>query len=282
MIKHILAASRPRTLVAAIIPPVVAHGLLINLYDKTNYLYLTLCLAASLCIQLATNFYNDAVDAIKGADVERVGPRRVSSAGDVSIKTTMMWGHIAIALASILGVFLFLRGGPVVLVLGVLSLYLSYGYTGGPLPLAYKGLGEIFVFLFFGLFAVCGSFYIYSLELPPIVFLVASQVGLLSTSLIMINNLRDRKTDKTVGKLTMATRLPLGVYVGSLYATLILPYLGLIKLNTWAPLIALPILIKVLKIVRYNKDGAHLNEALKFAGIHLLLFGLALFGNLVL
>ena len=125
MIKHILAASRPKTLVAAIIPPVVAHGLLINLYDKTNYLYLTLCLAASLCIQLATNFYNDAVDAIKGADVERVGPRRVSSAGDVSIKTTMMWGHIAIALASILGVFLFLRGGPVVLVLGVLSLYLT-------------------------------------------------------------------------------------------------------------------------------------------------------------
>ncbi|MBC75856.1 MAG: 1,4-dihydroxy-2-naphthoate octaprenyltransferase [Halobacteriovoraceae bacterium] len=281
MIKHILAASRPKTLVAAIIPPIVAHGLLINLYDKTSYLYLSLCLGASLLIQLATNFYNDAVDAIKGADTDRVGPRRVSSSGDVSIKTTMLWGHVSIALASIIGVFLFLRGGPVVLVLGVLSLYLSYGYTGGPLPLAYKGLGELFVFLFFGLFAVCGSFYLYSLELPPIVFLVASQIGLLSTSLIMINNLRDRKTDKVVGKRTMATRVPVRVYVYSLYASLILPYLGLYILKAWAPLLALPLLMKVLNIIKNNKDGAILNEALKFAGIHLLVFGLALFGSFI-
>ena len=285
MMKHILAASRPKTLVAAFIPPIVAHGLYVHMYDKTSYFYLTLCVVAALLIQLATNYYNDAVDALKGADLERVGPRRVSSAGDVSPKTAMLWGHIAILLASVVGAFLFVRGGPVILVLGVLSLYLSYGYTGGPLPLAYKGLGELFVFLFFGLFAVCGSFYLYALELPSQTYYVATQIGLLSTSLIMINNLRDRVTDKKVGKRTMATRMSANTYIFGIYLSLLIPYIVQITVGQgmkYLPLLAMPALIKVLVIVQKNREGAILNDALKFAGIHLLVFGSTQFLSLVL
>lgn len=278
MIKHIIAASRPKTLAAAFIPPFVAHGLYTHQTGESSPLYLALCVVAALLIQLATNFYNDAVDAIKGADLERVGPKRVSSSGDVSPKTAMMWGHIAILLAAIVGAFLFMRGGPVILVFGVLSLYLSYGYTGGPFPLAYIGLGELFVFLFFGLFAVAGSYYIYALELTWEVFVLAAQVGLLSTSLIMINNLRDRHSDKKVGKRTLATRVKVDVYLNGIYACLVLPYFLQLffadNVRSFMVIFAIPALLRVHSVIKENREGAILNEALKFAGIHLLVFGI--------
>lgn len=278
MIKHIIQASRPKTLMAAFIPPVVAHGLYVSQTGKSSLLYLALCVLGATLIQLATNFYNDAVDALKGADEERVGPRRVSSAGDVPPKTAMLWGHIAILAAAVVGAYLFVRGGPVVLVLGVLSLYLSYGYTGGPFPLAYIGLGELFVFLFFGLFAVAGSYYIYAKEVTWQVFLLASQVGLLSTTLIMINNYRDRHTDVKVNKRTLATKVDSEKYLHWIYFCLIAPYfmqlVFISNAKSFFVLLAMPALLKVHSILKERPEGEELNEALKFAGIHLFLFGL--------
>ena len=278
MLKHIIEASRPKTLAAAFIPPVVAQGLYIHLTGKSSPGFLALCVIAALLIQIATNFYNDAVDALKGADEERVGPKRVSSSGDVSPKTTMIWGHIAITLAAIAGYFLYLRGGPVILGFGVLSLYLSYGYTGGPFPLAYIGLGEVFVFLFFGIFAVAGSYYIFALELPWQAFVLACQIGFLSTSLIMINNYRDRHTDPKVGKNTLATKIKPGAYMGGLYFCLVAPYfLQLVfagNIRSFLVMGAIPLLLKTHSFLKDGAEGEKLNDALKFAGIHLAIFGL--------
>lgn len=286
MIKHILAASRPKTLMAAFVPPLVSYGFYLHKSGESAWLWLFLCVWAALLIQLATNFYNDAVDALKGADAERVGPRRVSASGDVPPKTAMLWGHIAIAAAAMAGAVLFMRGGPVILVLGLLSLYLSYGYTGGPFPLAYLGLGEIFVFLFFGLFAVAGSYYIYAQELTWRVFVLGAQIGLLSTSLIMINNLRDRHSDKKVGKRTLATRVSEEGYVNGIYFCLAAPYFLQLffadHARSFMVIFAIPALLKVHAVIKENRQGAVLNDALKFAGIHLLAFGLLDFAGFAL
>lgn len=237
--------------------------------------YLVLCVLGALFIQLATNFFNDVIDHEKGADKVRVGPTRVSASGLVDIKTVKRWAYACVALGALCGIPLIIRGGWPFLVLGLISLYLTYGYTGGKVSLAYRGLGELFVFLFFGLFSVMGSYYLFSLKINQGSFVLASIFGLLATTFICINNLRDRETDQAVGKMTLATKCSVNGYRFITALTIFTPYILLLqfrelKMVGWV-LLALVPAVKLTKIT-YQLKGAELNLGLKFSGIHLIVF----------
>lgn len=204
-------AARPKTLPAALVPVWVGSAL-VSL-DQTGQYHFSgrlffYTLLSCLLIQIATNFFNDAIDFKKGADTnKRHGPRRVTASGLVSQKLVMVAGGVTVVLA-IWASFPLLdaRGWPIVLI-GVVSLLLAYGYTGGPFPLAYLGLGELFVILFFGLIAVGGSWFVQTGVAPgPEALLAGLQIGLFSSALIAINNLRDIDEDRMSGKKTLAVR----------------------------------------------------------------------------
>lgn len=273
--KNFILASRPKTLLAGVIPPMVAYAFHLYTTRSSELLYLVLAVAGALFIQLATNFFNDVIDHEKGADKKRVGPVRVSAAGLVDIKIVRKWALACVTLAALCGIPLIIRGGWPFLILGIVSLYLTYGYTGGKVSLAYRGLGELFVFIFFGLFSVMGSYYLFSLTLNAGALILASAFGLLTTTFICINNLRDRETDKEVGKLTLATKFSEKTYQFFILATIFIPYLLLHYFRDlkmiYIVFFALLPAIKLSKIT-LTKKGSELNEGLKFSGIHLILF----------
>jgi len=277
MLKNYLLATRPKTLVAAVIPPIIAHCFYVFKYDQTSYYYLSLCLIGSILIQIATNFYNDAIDSLKGADDKRVGPKRMSASGELSPISLKRAGHLLNLCVLGIGYLIYLRGGWPFVIIGITSMYLSYGYTGGFFPLAYIGLGEIFVLLYFGLIAVCGSYYLFALELNYEVFILGAQIGLLSTTLIMINNFRDRHTDFEVGKRTLATRMDTSLYLNLFYVALVLPhflqFFFVYHIRSLLTIIALPMMLKVHSTIAHNTTPKAMNDALKFCAIHLLLFG---------
>lgn len=277
--KNFILASRPKTLLASVIPPLVAYAYYMSTATESAALYLCLAVLGALFIQLATNFFNDVIDFQKGADKKRVGPTRVSAAGLVDIKTVRLWAIICVSIAALCGIPLIFRGGWPFLVLGIVSLYLTYGYTGGKVSLAYRGLGELFVFLFFGLFSVMGSYYLFSLQVNWGAFILASIFGLLATTFICINNLRDRETDAEVGKRTLATKFSVPAYQMFILVTIFGPYFLLhyfrdLKMIYWVFLGLLPAL--KLTQITFKKKGAELNDGLKFSGIHLIVFSLLL------
>ena len=164
-------------------------------------------LIASLAIQIATNLFNDAIDFKKGADTEeRIGPKRVTQSGTISSKNVFLMAGFAIVVALSFGIPLVIQGGTPIIAIGLVSIFLAFAYTGGPWPLAYKGLGDIFVILFFGLIAVCGVFYLHTLTLHLAAIVAGLQVGLLCTVLIVINNIRDMEQDAKVKKRTLPVR----------------------------------------------------------------------------
>lgn len=277
--KNFILAARPKTLLAGVLPPMVSYAYFLTSAKESATLYLILAVLGALFIQLATNFFNDVIDHEKGADKKRVGPTRVSASGLVHIKTVKNWAITCVVLGGVCGIPLIIRGGWPFLVLGIVSLYLTYGYTGGKASLAYRGLGELFVFLFFGLFSVMGSYYLFALELNFGPFVLASAFGLLATTFICINNLRDRETDKEVGKMTLATQLSVIHYKIFILGTIFLPYLFLhyfreMKMIYCVFLALLP--ATKLALITLKKEGAELNEGLKFSGIHLIVFSLLL------
>jgi 1,4-dihydroxy-2-naphthoate octaprenyltransferase len=277
--KNFILAARPKTLLAGVVPPLVAYSYHVYQNANDSLSFLMLAILGALLIQLATNFFNDVIDFEKGADKKRVGPTRVSSAGLVDIKTVKKWAYACVGLAAIIGVPIVLRGGLPFLILGLISLYLTFGYTGGKVSLAYRGLGELFVFLFFGLFSVMGSYYLFSLKIDWGSFILASVFGLLTTTFIAINNLRDRETDKEVGKRTLATRWSERSYQLFTLLTIFVPYLLLHEFrdlrSIYSVFLAMIPAIKLSKIT-LTKKGSELNEGLKFSGIHLVLFSLLL------
>lgn len=273
--KNFILAARPKTLLAGIVPPLVAYAYYLSRYTESALVFLIFSVLGALFIQMATNFFNDVIDFEKGADVKRVGPTRVSTSGLVEIKTVKRWAISCVILATLCGIPLILRGGIPFLILGIISLYLTYGYTGGKVSLAYRGLGELFVFIFFGLFSVMGSYYLFSLKIDLGSFVLASTFGLLTTTFIAINNLRDRETDKEVGKMTLATRLSEKSYRIFTLGTIFVPYLLLYffkdqKIFFIVFLGLIPASKLCLITLKYK--GADLNEGLKFSGIHLIIF----------
>lgn len=206
--KALVQASRPKTLTASVVPVVVAVALAYHDFQKVNFGLLVLILLSAGFIQIGTNFANDALDFIKGADNhERLGPQRVTHQGWMTPKTVLGLAGVCFLIALLCGIPLVMQGGWPIVVIGLVSLAMGYCYTGGPYPLAYKGLGDIFVLIFFGWVAVGGTYYLMTGTWNLAAFIAGTQVGLLGVVLIAVNNLRDRISDAKVGKLTLSVRL---------------------------------------------------------------------------
>lgn len=238
-------ASRPKTLPAAIAPVCIGCALAWKLTGSWS-LWLALCTVLSaIAIQIATNFFNDAIDFDKGADTaNRLGPTRATSAGMTSRKGMYLAGWITILIAAALALPLIQARGWLILAIGLPSIYFSFGYTGGPFPLAYRGLGDLFVLIFFGLIAVSGAVFVQTGTWPFDALVAGIQIGLLSTVLIAINNLRDIEEDRGTRKMTLAVRF--GITFSRIEITLLclLPHVvGLLlwpargfSLLAWLPL----------------------------------------------
>jgi len=207
-----LLAARPKTLPAAIVPVWAGSVLAWTLTGAWSPGLTACALLSALCIQIATNFFNDALDFKKGADTEqRLGPVRVTASGLVEPRKVVLMGVTTLLAACALAVPVILARGWPMLAIGLPSLYFAWGYTGGPVPLAYRGLGELFVLVFFGLVAVAGTVFVNTGGwFWPQSLLLGFQVGCLSTALIAINNLRDVAEDSRTGKRTLAVRFGVG------------------------------------------------------------------------
>ncbi len=278
--KEWFQAARPKTLPAAIVPVwagcVLAYGMQ-GRYDLSLAVW---TLASAILIQVATNFFNDAIDFGKGADTDaRLGPRRITASGRASGRAVMAAGGLCLAGAIACSAPLIAARGWPIVAIGIPSLYFAFGYTGGPLPLAYRGLGEIFVMLFFGLVAVAGTCFVQTGEWPTEALMLGFQVGSLSTVLIAVNNLRDIDEDRASGKNTLAVRF--GLHFGRVeIATLCLaPHAvaafwvtsGRPALALW-PLVALPIGLVALWIVTQRPPGRDYNKALALSALQLVVF----------
>jgi len=280
MIRALFTATRPKTLPAAIVP-VWAGCVLVWKLQGTWNPWLAVCtLMGALCIQIATNFFNDAIDAAKGADTAaRMGPRRVTASGLMSRGAVMAWGGGFLAAAVGFGIPLYQAAGWPILVIGVVSLYLAYGYTGGPFPLAYRGMGELFVLLFFGLVAVTGTVFVQTGEWRREALLLGGQIGCLSAVLVSINNLRDRVEDAGTGKRTLAVRFGPKFARLLIWAEIKLPLvLGLLWLVLglpWFFAASLPLLTLGLRITwgaLFMDEGPEMNRLLAMSAAQLVLF----------
>jgi len=202
-----LIACRPATLPAAVAPVLVGTAMA-AFRGVMEVLPAAAAMAGALLIQVGTNLANDYFDDRTGADAEdRVGPTRVVQAGILPAEAVLRATALALGLATVVGAYLVWVGGLPILVIGVLSLILAVAYTGGPFPLAYHGLGDPFVLVFFGLVAVGGTFWVQAGRLDPDLLLAGTGVGALTTAILVVNNLRDIRSDERVGKRTLAVRL---------------------------------------------------------------------------
>lgn len=205
-IKIWLVSTRPRTLPAASAP--IIMGLALAFYDvRISVLIAVFTLISALLIQIGTNLANDYFDFIKGTDTDkRVGPVRLIQAGMIKKNEMLAAFIIAFAIAIFFGVFLVMRGGYPVLIIGFFAVLFGILYTAGPAPLGYIGLGDIFVFIFFGLISVVGTYYLQALRVNYVVFIASIAPGLLSIAILTANNIRDIKTDSQSGKKTLIVR----------------------------------------------------------------------------
>lgn len=200
-------AARPKTLPAAIIPVLVGTAFAWA-HDAAHFGKAAVCLAFALLVQIGTNFANDYFDFVQGADTpERVGPRRAVAAGLVTPRQMLAATAVVLAVAFAVGMLLVIEGGWVLLPIGVVSIVCAFAYTGGPYPLGYNGLGDLFVFIFFGLVAVGATFYVQAGAPTMDVWAAAAGVGLLAANILVVNNYRDAETDARAGKRTLVVRL---------------------------------------------------------------------------
>ena len=203
MNKWVLGA-RPRTLPAAIAPVVVASALA---GSDFNWFRAALALKVAVWLQIGVNFANDYSDGIKGTDDDRVGPIRLVASGIATSKSVKRAAFISFAIACIAGAWLALLTSPLLIVIGASSIAAAWGYTGGKNPYGYKGLGDISVFIFFGVIATVGTFYVQTETITGLSFIVSIPMGALSCAILAVNNLRDRPKDQLAGKLTVAVRV---------------------------------------------------------------------------
>ena len=204
--RHWIEAARLRTLPAAVIPVMVGTALAAA-HRGANYTAAVICLAFALLVQIGTNFANDYYDFVKGADTPaRVGPRRAVAAGLIVAQSMRFAMMLVFAAAFFTGLLLLRHGGWILLPIGIVSILCGLAYTGGPFPLGYHGLGDLFVFIFFGLVAVDTTFYVQAGYVTPDVTSCAAGIGLLAANILVPNNYRDAETDAAAGKKTLVVR----------------------------------------------------------------------------
>jgi 1,4-dihydroxy-2-naphthoate polyprenyltransferase len=280
LMKAVVSGARPKTLAAGLVPVWLGGVLAWKLTGNFDAWLWSCTLLGALCIQIATNFFNDAVDGKKGADGEgRTGPRRLTGTGEMSFRQVMMLGAGFLTGAMGFGAFLIMARGWPILAIGLPSLFLAYGYTGGPFPLAYRGLGEVFVMLFFGFIAVMGTVFVQTGTWPNEAILLGAQIGLLSAVLISVNNFRDREEDARVGKKTLAVRfgpkfgaaliwleIKVAAFLGIGWLVMGYPLFGLASLPVF--MIGMRIIWGVLTL----PPGSAFNRLLALAAVQLILF----------
>jgi 1,4-dihydroxy-2-naphthoate polyprenyltransferase len=206
-----VAGARPRTLPAAVVPVAVgagaAAGLGESFADGVVWWRVGAALAVSLLLQIGVNYANDYSEGVKGTDDVRVGPMRLVATGTASPGAVKRAALLTLGLAAVVGLVLAVTTTWWLVVVGALAIFAAWGYTGGPRPYGYLGLGELFVFVFFGLVATAGTTYVAIERIPTVAWIGAVGVGFLACALLVINNLRDIPTDREVGKRTLAVRL---------------------------------------------------------------------------
>lgn len=283
-IKLWIMASRPKTLTASLIPILVGTTLAYSVQGSIHWFLAFCALMSAFCIQIATNLINDALDFKKGADTEtRIGPKRVTQSGLVSTQTVLNVGFLFLTGAVLFAIPLIVHSGWPLLIVTIFSVALAYLYTGGPFPLAYCGLGDLFVFLFFGLVSTSAAYYIQTGAVDGKALLAGTQIGFLATVIIAINNLRDVEGDAIAKKNTMA------VCFGQLFARLeitvlaFLPFLLGFLWNdmgydfaSWVPIVMLPFAGRIVKLIWQTPPNPAYNQFLAYSALLQVLFGLLL------
>lgn len=286
-----VVASRPATLPAAAVPVLVGAAAAVSEGASFRASIFVVTIVAALLIQIGTNFANDYSDFRRGADHDgRLGPARVTQTGMLSLEAVRMGIVVAFALAAISGIYLSWIGGWTIVLIGLLSIICGLAYTGGPWPFGYHGLGDVFVFIFFGVVAVTGTAFLQMGQWSAMALVMSVPVGLLVTNILVINNLRDLPTDRAAGKNTLAvrlgqrrTRMQYALFIALAY--LVPAYVGLSKTShRWLllPWISAPIAALLVRRVTGGVSGRELNPVLKQSGLLLLLFGVLLSAGLLL
>jgi len=281
-----LLAARPKTLSVSLAPVLV--GTTLAWLETATVLWLpaAMALIAALLIQIGTNLHNDAADFVRGADTpERLGPARAVASGWLSPRQAEMAALGCFTLALGCGFYLAWHGGWPIVLLGLAALASGWAYTGGPRPLAYTGLGELFVYLFFGLAAVMGSFYLQTFRLDWAAFVTASMMGTQAAAVIVVNNYRDLDNDREIGKNTLAVRLGREHSQIEYGLLLFLPYLllpvlhALTGMSQWGaalPFLSLPWAMHLLQRFATEPVGPVFNRILAQTAQLQLLFGVLL------
>lgn len=257
-----LMAARPRTLAASLVPILVGNALAYN-RGRFDVVLCIATLAVALLLQIGSNFANDVFDFLKGADVARRGPTRVTQSGLLSPRQMLFSTGAIFVLAAVLGLYLVLSAGWPLVIAGGLAIVTALAYTGGPWPLGYHGLGEVFVFIFFGLVGVGGSYYVQTHELTAQALAAAVPVGLLITNILVVNNLRDIDSDRAAHKRTLAVRIGAGAtrsqFTLFVYAAYAVPPLmaiaGLAGDWFWLPWLSVPLALGLVREARTATEG---------------------------
>lgn len=283
-IKPWLLATRPKTLTAAVVPFIAGTLLAYSTGSQINGWLLASALLSAICIQIATNFINDAFDFKRGADTsERLGPQRAIQAGAATQKQVYAWGIAFFCMSLVFGIPLIYHGGPIILLVLLVSIAAGYSYTGGPFPLAYAGLGDIFVIVFFGWTSTIAAYWLQSGRLDWNAFLLGTQIGFLCTLMIAVNNLRDVTGDKKVNKKTLPVRF--GVHFGRMEIAILaivpflLNYFWFAQGYTYAailPWLSFPLAIKLITKIWTTEPSKAYNGFLAIAAMLHLFFGLIL------
>jgi 1,4-dihydroxy-2-naphthoate polyprenyltransferase len=285
-----MMAARPRTLPAAIAPVLVGTALA-GFFHVFHPLRFVAALLGALFIQVGTNLSNDYSDARRGADAEdRLGPVRVTAGGLVPPRQVLIATYVTFGLAVLAGVYLIVVAGWQLLIVGAASIAAGVAYTGGPKPYGYEGLGEVFVFLFFGIVAVAGSFFVQVKHLNWEAFALAVPVGLLAAAILVVNNVRDIDSDRRAGKRTLAVKLGRErtrmLYAAVVYLAYVLAPVTWVfgPTTAWVllPWLTLPLAASVVRLVRTRTDGPSLNGALAQSGMLQLAFCMLLSAGLLL
>lgn len=278
-----IEASRPKTLLAAAVPVIVGSAVAIyhSAFRADTALIALIC---SLLIQIATNFVNDLYDFLAGSDnSNRKGPKRASVSGLISTSSMKKAIYITFGTAFILGLYLVYTGGLLILLIGILSIMAGFAYTAGPFPLAYNGLGDIFVFVFFGLVATTGTYFVQAGEITPLAFWASVPVGALVTNILVVNNYRDIEEDRISNKRTLAvifgktfTRIQYIVFMLISYIIPVFVYISFKSdIYVFLPLLSLPLSVKLIRMI-FSLEGSDLNKTLeltaKLSGLYAILF----------
>ena len=275
-----LLASRPKTLLAAVVPVMVGSALAIA-EDNFTLIYSLIALLCSVLIQIGTNFTNDLYDHLKGADKElRKGPLRVLSSGLISQIEMRNAIIFVFGLTFLLGLYLVYSAGIVVLIIGIVSILAGIAYTAGPYPLAYHGLGDIFVFIFFGIIGTTGTYYLHLHEFNLISLLISIPVGALITNILVVNNYRDIEEDREAKKITLAVKFGKTFTKIQFIISIVVSYLVLLILflefnfSLWIflPVITLPFAFIQVKML-FSFEGSKLNKTLELSAKYAALFG---------